>query len=352
MPLPIKFLILSVTEDCNLRCRYCYARAGESRKAMDWEIAKKALDLATVSGEPFKVQLSGGEPLLNFPLIEQMVEYSRVSKIPAYFQMQTNATLITPELAQKIKKLGLALGISLDGRVELNDQTRPLPAEGSSTLALVKGLQHLKEAKVGVGLTCVISQDNVESLDQVVEMAYYLSNVYNIGFDLLRLKGRGENLAVPTPNQVQKGVKKALAKAEALAALTGRTITFKQGEHVKWRRAKGENQGFGHCYAITGESLFVDPQGELYPCGSLAGLAEFRLGNLHKDSPEERKKQVSAYCREWMAPCTGCQDFVLCGGGCFARFYLASAHPHLPECTLKRTFIKQLADQKEENIND
>ena len=341
----IKFLILSLTDGCNLRCKYCYAGAKEMKNVLPLSLAKQALDLAAKDNERFKVQFSGGEPLLVFDRLKEIVEYARERELPADFQVQTNATLITEQMAEELKQLDIGIGVSLDGRPELNDRLRPLAGRGSSTALTVQGINNLKQAGLAAGLTCVISAENAEHLDEIVDLAYYLGNIRLIGFDLLRLHGRGKQLTAPDPDKVRSGLKKALLRQQHLEKLTGQKIIFRQLEQSKWRENSPEC-GFSHCYAMRGESLLLCPNGDLYPCGSLSGEQDFYLGSL-KEAPDLKKMQdAEGKSSRWMEECYNCADFKLCGGGCFARFYWAGSHRYAAECALKKTFIDERKRKK------
>jgi len=149
-------LILWVTTDCNLRCRYCYARAGEQPESMQWETARQALELvARESCGSFKVKFAGGEPLLNLALIERAIAYVRRKGWHAIYDVQTNGTLIDRATAQSLRRLGIGVGVSLDGPPAVNDDLRPFPDGRGSTAATVAGIEQLRAAGVHVGLTAV-----------------------------------------------------------------------------------------------------------------------------------------------------------------------------------------------------
>ena len=184
----LKELVLWVTTDCNLRCRYCYANGGDEPEYMDWQIAKQALDTMICQSSGFKIQFAGGEPLLNMDLIEQVVHYTHGRG--AVYQLQTNATLIDASIARSLKRLGIDVGVSLDGLPAVNDPLRPFPDGQGSTLATITGLENLRAVGICVGLTCVLSAENVTGLPGLVELASYLGNVEGITFDLLWPIGR------------------------------------------------------------------------------------------------------------------------------------------------------------------
>ena len=100
---------------------------------------------------------------------------------------------------------------------------------------------------------------------------------------------------------------------------------------------------FGHCYAMNGEAAFVDAKGDIYACSSLVGNADFYLGNVYnglEPALVEKTKQVIA---ESMDFCRQCDDFKLCGGGCFARWYgFEDKSAYGAECGMKREAIKRI----------
>ena len=90
----IRNLILSLTGQCNYACTYCYA-AYHPEKRMPPDTALKAVDMAGESGQPFILQFTGGEPLLEFSLIRAVTEHVEAKGFPAILQLQTNASFMT-----------------------------------------------------------------------------------------------------------------------------------------------------------------------------------------------------------------------------------------------------------------
>ena len=115
------YLVLWLTGECNLCCRYCYA-AGRSSVKMEMTTAEKALQQA--GNRPFCLQFAGGEPLMNLPLLEEILEYVRRRRLPARCSIQTNATLLTDRTARLLKRNRVAVGVSLDGKPGINEKLR------------------------------------------------------------------------------------------------------------------------------------------------------------------------------------------------------------------------------------
>lgn len=333
-------LILGLTGQCNFACTYCYAHEHPA-EAMTVATGIAAVELAAAGGQPFVLQFSGGEPLLNFPAMEAIIRHVREKGLPAVMQVQTNASLMTRETAAVLKAGQVGVGISLDGRPDMNDRQRCLSDGRGTCRQIVKGAAELAAVGVETGITCVVTNENAGSLAGVVEMACYLGNVRRIGFDLLRTQGRGGAVAPARPEAVWQGVKEAFQLARRLSRETGKPLLFSQLERVEFL-ARGHTEGFAHCHAMQGEAAFVDASGRLYACASLAGQPDFYLGHVSTGMEEGRRQQVAALIQAGMAFCLRCPSFVLCGGACFARWYGADCgdRGYDAECALKQVSIE------------
>ncbi|WP_371366868.1 GTP 3',8-cyclase [Sporomusa rhizae] len=336
----LKMLILGLTGQCNFACKYCYAHEHPA-EIMDTSTAIAAVDMAATDGQAFVLQFSGGEPLLNFPVIQEVIRYVRETGLPAIMQLQTNASLLTRERAAVLKAGQVGIGISLDGRPDVNDRQRCLPDGQGTCRQILHGAGQLAMQGIATGITCVVTNENAGKLSGLVEMAYYLGNVRRIGFDLLRAQGRGSEMTAPSSEAVWQGVEAAFQTAERLTKQTGKPMLFSQVERVD-RLANKQMAGFSHCYAMNGEAAFVDAQGHLYACASLAGNPDFYLGHVKTGLDKTRQAQVAAGIKEKMKFCLQCPSFSLCGGACFARWYGAGCpgQSYAAECALKQVAIE------------
>lgn len=308
---------------------------------MSLATAIQAVELANAGGEEFVVQLSGGEPLMAYDLILELVAYIKTNKIPAILQIQTNGSLITDEVAKFLYANGVAIGVSLDGRPNVNNINRKLTNGSGATNATIAGINTLKKNGIAAGITCVVTEDNVRELPGIVEMAYYLGNIRRIGFDLLREQGRGEKLKPPGAAEVDQAVRATYELADSMKAATRLGIKFSQVERVKVLQKAKEEYKFGHCYAMNGKAAFVDAGGDIYCCSSLIGNPDFYLGNVREGIDQAKAKKIAKFIRKSMNFCTECADFKLCGGGCFARWYgTGTKEAYEGECALKRISIQ------------
>ena len=333
-------LVLWVTTDCNLRCRYCYARGGEDPQYMSWEVAKRALDLMFGHFDGFDVQFSGGEPLLNMELVEKVLEYTRRRGVR--HQIQTNATLIDKEVARWIRELGISVGVSLDGLPEVNDRLRPFPDGRGSTAAVISGIESLRAEGIRVGLTCVLSAENAAGLPGLVELASYLGNVEGIALDLLRPIGRAEEDVKPAdPDLAVRFVNAALRRAEELALMGGRRVKFREVERIRYLLSRGLERRY-RCPFDARRYLVVDPRGRIWPCPSLVGFPEFYLGDVFEEGFADELGDRLKRCRELIPPpprCSACSERRLCGGPCPARIHAGRSGGSEIECHVRRAFI-------------
>ena len=336
-------LILWVTTDCNLRCRYCYACGGERKEYMGWPVAKRAIDLMAARPGKFKVQFAGGEPLLNMALIEQVIRYMEDGQIGSGYQIQTNGTLVTESVARRLKELHIAVGVSLDGLPAVNDRLRPFPDSRGSTGAVVAGITNLGKAGIRTGLTCVLSTENIAGLPGLVDMASYLGNIEGISIDVLRPAGRARQAMRATPEMAARYLDAAIQRADQIAAMGGPAVKFREVERMRYMLAAGHARQY-RCYFDACQSVMVTPGGDAYPCASLRG-PEFLLGNVSEecfgDSLHERLAMAKTVIG-LPAMCLGCSDRELCGGPCPAGTYGMAGNTDV-ECAVRKVFARHAA---------
>lgn len=345
-------LLLWVTTDCNLRCRYCYACGGEKKEYMSWPVAKRAIDLIARHSESFKVQFAGGEPLLNLPLVERVVRYMDEANVGAGYQLQTNATLITGSVAQKLKNLRIAVGVSLDGLPEVNDRLRPFPDSTGSTGAVVAGIRNLGKAGIRTGLTCVLSAENIAGLPGLVDLASYLGNIEGISLDVLRPAGRARPAMRASPETAALCVEAAIRRADQIAAMGGPAVKFREVERMRHVLATGKPRLY-RCYFDACRSVMVTPCGDAYPCASLSG-PDFFLGSVRDDGLEDSLYGRLARARAMIglpAMCLSCGDRELCGGPCPAGTYGTAGDTDV-ECAVRKVYVRHAALRKEEPVKN
>lgn len=326
----VKALCLHVAHDCNLSCRYCFAGEGEyhgDRGLMSFEVGKKALDyLLTNSGKRHNLEVDffGGEPLLNWKVVKELVAYGR-SKEEEYnkkfrFTLTTNGVLLNDEVIEFCNKEMSNVVLSLDGRKEVNDKMRPFPKGAGSYDIIVPKFKNFVEKRGDRDyfVRGTFTRHNLDFSKDLMEYA-------DLGFEKMSI----EPVVAPPEADYsirEEDIPRILDEYDNLA--------------LEFIRRKKEGCGFtffhfmidltqGPCVAkrLSGcgagtEYLAVTPTGEFYPCHQFVGLPKFLLGNVDEGvtNTEVQKefKQCNVYAKE---KCRDCFARFYCSGGCAANSY-------------------------------
>ena len=326
----VKALCLHVTHDCNLACRYCFAEEGEyhgKRALMSFEVGRQALDfLIESSGNRtnLEVDFFGGEPLMNWDVVKQLVAYGRSREAETgkkfRFTVTTNGVLLNDEMMDFINQEMHNVVLSIDGRRQVNDFMRPFRSgKGSYDLILPK------------------FKKMAESRNQ---QQYYVRGTYthhNLDFaeDVLHLADEGFEQISVEPVVAPSTADYAIQEADIPALCQEYE---KLAEAILARRRAGNGFNFFHfmidlsggpcvykrisgCGAGT-EYLAVTPWGDLYPCHQFVGNTDFLLGNVRdgivNTELRDRFKMVNVYAKD---TCKNCFSKFHCSGGCAANAY-------------------------------
>ncbi len=332
----VSFLVLMLTRRCNLACAYCYARAGSAGADMSPESARRAIDRLGRGDGRLTVELTGGEPLLNFSLVQELVLAHVGRPRPPRFALQTNAVLLDRAKLNFLLEHGVGLGLSLDGDPATNDLTR---GQGA---AVVKALRLLDAAGAGVNLTVVLTRHNIARLPELLLLAAGFRSVRVINLDLVRPLGRAlDSDLAPAPEQVREMVPRLLANLEFVSTRRWPPLKVREVDQVRRRTGQGEMRPY--CLAAAGSAAAVTPEGEIYPCAGLAGRMDHLAGRLEDPRPPELERRVA----DWGLPpaCAGCEVRFICRGGCPSRRIATQGDPRRPydlECLLRQELFRRM----------
>lgn len=325
----LSYLILMLTDQCNLSCRYCYL--GENKKkpgqgtTMDTAIVDQAVEMAVHGQRPFHVQISGGEPFLEPELLAYTARRIRKADPLASIGIQTNATCLNKACIDLIQEFDLIVGVSLDGDPPVQDALRGRSSE------TFRGLTLLEEHQIPFNVTTVVSDANAESLHRLVMVLGGNSMARGIGLDLLVLKGHAQmdSLRPAGPSQIRSGITKM---RRALSMVNqGRSIPLVIRELDKIRKTHKSSRPF--CHAATGQSLAVTPQGYLYPCSQTAYDPQFFMGTIDQHTSPFTDRIIK---HDIVQTCTDCSVKGHCPGDCPSRLhYNRNRGPNL-FCSLYR----------------
>ncbi len=324
----LRYLILALTSRCNLRCRYCYLAAESRGRDMDSNILTTALAMLPHAGS-CHVQITGGEPTLVPELIEQVGKECRAVSGKITLAIQTNASLLTPELIKLFTTYSIEVGVSLDGIPAIHDSVR---GRIDDTLC---GLHLLEAHQIPFRVTTVVTADNVAHLDTLALMLSGFASCRGIGLDLLVNKLRGRALLAPLPQKLQQGITALVKMLEQINSRRSNPIRLREMDICHLGKKRKTNRKF--CRAAAGQSLAVTPDGSLYPCSQTMYDPMFAMGTVF--SPDIPKPQPLTKIHLNSKKCPDCQLNKQCPGDCPSRLYYGRNENDLA-CTLYQTIHK------------
>lgn len=326
---PVKAMCLNIAHDCQLRCKYCFASTGDfgkGRKLMSFETGKHAIDfLLENSGDRPNLELDffGGEPLMNFNVVKQVVEYAR-SREKEYnkkfrFTITTNGLLLDDEKIDFINREMSNVVLSIDGRKEVNDYFRVLPnGQGCYDMILPK----YQKLVAGRGdkeyyVRGTFTNKNLDFSNDVFALN-------EAGFDQISVEpvvGDDDIYAL-----TEKDLPAVFAEYEKLALKllenekNGKKFNFfhfmldlDQGP-CAIKRLRG--CGCGNDYVA------ITPDGDIFPCHQFVGIDEYKMGNIDEGTFNQEMKADFAKAHVYSKPdCRECWAKFYCSGGCNANNY-------------------------------
>lgn len=329
-PTQLKALCLHIAHDCNMCCKYCFAGEGEysgDRSLMSFEVGKRALDfLIEQSGsrKNLEVDFFGGEPLLNFDVVKQLVAYARsIEKEKGKnfrFTLTTNGVLLNDEVMEWANKECYNVVLSLDGRKETNDRMRRTRNDKGTYDLILPKFQKMAKGRnqQGYYIRGTYTHYNTDFANDILHLA-------DLGFEQLAME------PVVTDPKMDYALQESdipklkdqydlLAKEMCKRNREGKGFTFfhymidLEGGPCIYKRISG--CGVGTDY------MAVTPWGDLYPCHQFVGDEKFLLGNVfdgvkNTDIVNEFKL-CNVYSRE---ACQDCFAKLYCSGGCSANAY-------------------------------
>ena len=348
----VKALCLHVAHTCNLNCSYCFASQGKyqgERGLMSFEVGKRALDfLIENSGtrRNLEVDFFGGEPLMNWDVVKELVKYARsVEKDYGKnfrFTLTTNGMLIDDDVIEFANKEMSNVVLSLDGRKEIHDATRVDYAGNGSYDQVVPKFQKLVESRGGQGyyMRGTFTHANPDFTKDVFHMA-------DLGFRELSMEpvvSAADDPAALTAEdlEVVKEQYEILAKEMIQRNQEGRGFTF---YHYMLDLTAGPciYKRISGCGSGT-EYMAVTPWGDLYPCHQFVGDEKYKLGDIWNGVTNEDLREDFRSCNAYARPeCKDCWAKLYCSGGCAANAYHASGSIrgiYEPGCELFRKRIE------------
>ncbi|MBQ3202718.1 MAG: thioether cross-link-forming SCIFF peptide maturase [Clostridia bacterium] len=329
----VKALCLHVAHTCNLNCSYCFASQGKyhgDRALMSLEVGKRALDFLienSGSRHNLEVDFFGGEPLMNWDMIKELVAYARRREKETgkrfRFTLTTNGVLVDEDVIAFSNREMSNVVLSLDGRKEIHDAYRVDYAGNGSWEKIVPKFQQFVEARGGKNyyMRGTFTHANPDFLKDIQQML-------DLGFTELSMEP-----VVCAPDDpsalTAEDLPVVLDQYEKLAELmlerhkAGKPFTFYhymidlKGGPCIYKRVSGCGSGT--------EYMAVTPWGDLYPCHQFVGEEAFKLGDIWNGVTNTATQCEFAACNVYARPdCADCWAKLYCSGGCAANAYHAT----------------------------
>ncbi|MDI3547762.1 MAG: uncharacterized protein PWR10_1414 [Halanaerobiales bacterium] len=330
--LPLTSLVLNISQECNMRCVYCYADHGlynTPGKLMDIRTGEASVELLLrKSGRSKTCHLTffGGEPLLNYQLLKHLVVYGK--KLAAdygkklRFGITTNGTLLNSEIISFFKENGFSVVISLDGPPSMHDAQRPLASGEGSYRVIAAHLDDLLSGEeINVGCRCTVTPYNLdlESIDaHFTELGFKFYHLEAASFG--PFKWREDELL--EKEMLQEFNRQYGALIEKVWE------RIKHQEYVEFRNVfaemrKLDNHELRFFPCGMGTSMMtVSAEGDIYPCHRLVGLDEYRLGSVFTENIASNLKNYHPLNVMAKEGCGRCWARHVCAGDCPAESLL------------------------------
>ena len=326
----VKALCLHIAHDCNLACQYCFAEEGEyhgKRALMSYEVGKQALDfLISNSGSRrnLEVDFFGGEPLMNWQVVKDLVAYGREQEKlhdkHFRFTLTTNGVLLNDDILEFANREMSNLVLSIDGRKEVHDAMRPFRGGKGSYDLVVPRFQRAARSRnqMNYYVRGTFTRNNLDFSRDVLHLA-------DLGFRQISVEP-----VVASPEDPysirEEDLPKICQEYDALAA-----------EMVRRHGTKEEFTFFHFMIDLTGgpsvykrlsgcgsgtEYLAVTPWGDLYPCHQFVGEEPFLMGNVFDGITNTELRDEFKCCNVYAKEkCRDCFAKFYCSGGCAANSY-------------------------------
>lgn len=262
----LKDIKIYVTENCNLRCDYCFVDKSKNR-SMSMETLDKTIRFLLDSNEDINITFFGGEPLLEFEKIKNVVDRLKINRERFHFTINTNLTLLNGEMAEYFKENQFTVLYSIDGKKKSHDLHRKT-IDGKGTFDnIISKCKMMKEYEIDSVCKIVITPQTVEELFESVE---YLENlgVTKLYVDIARqLKWKKEELEI---------LKEQFIKiANWITEKKIKLMNFSKKNNHRQFCGAGRNQ------------ISIDVKGDIYPCYRLV-YNKFLLGNVEDNDYIEK----------------------------------------------------------------
>ena len=331
-------ITLHVSHGCNIKCTYCFAEGGSyggKPTMMDFATAKQAVDWllqGSAISRKCNVTFFGGEPLLNLDLIVQVVRYARGEAgrlgIDISFGMTTNGTLLSGEALEFIMQEDIGILVSLDGDASTHNRNRTFHDDSDTYGTIAENVRNMAAQKPDqIKLRATMTAHNLD----IEGIADHLSQLGASTVSVAPVVGsRYTDTAIRAEHLPElKGHLKKLCWTELNGLMQGddRRHSYFGDKIRQLLNPRKKDYGCGGGKTFLGVSV----DGSIYFCSALAGLPEFKMGDVFNGiDPEKKQRFDRDLYVDSREPCNTCWARYLCGGGCIYDAQMVNGTPLSP----------------------
>lgn len=332
VPSPVKAMCLHIAHDCNLRCKYCFADSGEymgHRELMSVEVGKAAIDYLikySYGRHNLEVDFFGGEPLMNFGVVKEVVKYARSLENKHNklfrFTITTNGMLLDDDKIDFINREMSNVVLSIDGRKEINDRMRPRVDGSGSYDRIIPKFQNLVEKRMQNGefdqyyIRGTFTKYNKDFANDVLHFN-------DLGFDQISVE---PVVADPTTPYAlsEDDLPEVFSEYERLSKIMVDRYGTKKDFNF-FHFMIDLNQGPCAIKRLRGcgcgnEYVAITPSGDVYPCHQFVGHTEWKMGDVFSQSLDfDQKTKFASATVYGKDECKNCWAKFYCSGGCNAN---------------------------------
>lgn len=326
----IRVLVLHLTDFCNLRCHYCFIEGNMpedyKRQDMTEEVVVKAINkfkhiIANCTfPKPPSIVFYGGEPLANWKVIKYGLEYLRNGQKKGHLPSKidkvliTNGTLLTPEIAEELKRHNVMISVSIDGPRDVHNHNRVYKDGKGSFEKTIAGFYVLKEAGIKPTVSCVLSKESLEHTSEIIHWLLDELGIRALGFNHVSII---PNVSVYDP-VYESNFGEALINVQEVIQDSYPKVYERRMNH-KINAFLDREIIIADCTGC-GEQMSVSPDGQIGICQGYMGSRKTFSNNIFDNRCNLSKDSVFI---EWsqrsplnMHQCYQCPALATCGGGC------------------------------------
>lgn len=325
---PIRHMDMIISQDCNMRCRYCFASTGSykaNRTLMPLEVVQKSIQFLVHRSKDetnLHVTFFGGEPLMNLPGIKRTIEFGEKKAKEASkrisFSISTNATLLTKEVIEYLHQKNVNIQVSIDGDEETQNLNRPYRGNLPTYRDIcenVANLMHITKKRIAARTT--VTSSGIHKLVPNVQ------HLLSLGFHSVHIEiatGKKGKIFIRSDQQIDELKKQFRSLADIFLSKIQKSEHMGVHNFIRVLRSINVNSRKIHPCGAGRGYVCVGVNGDIFPCHRFVGNNKYLMGNAISDSydPHWEKIITDDIAMTNRETCKACWARFLCGGDCIA----------------------------------